>query len=141
MLSIALWSLYCGLAEFRQFLHLSESPVNVRIYQAQCALTRTFLPITAALLRWGPCVMQPSVPFISCGVPESTWQTLCSNQNTCRSDWNMQFGEWVSEMQWTAFIYVAWYALLQRSGAIPNTSKYLSFWRLSVWCVTVLGLR
>ena len=54
------------------------------------------------------------------------WQTPRGNQNTRRGDWNVQFGDWGSELQWTAFIYVAWYAVSQRRGANANEAKYLA---------------
>ena len=75
MMSIALLSRYGGLEGLGQFLCVSGSPVNIRIHQAQRALTRTFRPIVAALQRWGWQGMQPGVPFISCGMPVIMWRT------------------------------------------------------------------
>ena len=126
MMSIALWTRYRGIEGLGQFMRMNGSPVNVRIHQAQRALTRTFRPIVSALQRWGRRGMQPGVPFISCGMPVVMWRTPRSNQNTRRGDWNVQFGDWGSELQWTAFIYVAWYAVSQRRGANANEAKYLA---------------
>ena len=116
-----------------QFLRLSGSPVNVRIHQSQRTLTRNFIPVVVALQRWGRRGMQPGVPFISFGMPVIMWRTPRGNQNTRRSDWNVQFGDWGSELQWTAFIYVAWYAGSLRRGANANEAKYLAI--LEVICV------
>ena len=74
--------------------------------------------------------MQPGVPFILCGMPITMWRTPCDNQNTRRGNWNVQFGEWGSELQWTAFIYVAWYAASQRRRANPTEAKCLAIFEV-----------
>ena len=126
MMSTVLWARYHGLAGLGQYLRLSGSPEKIRIRKAQRALARTFRPVLAAVQRWGRQGLQPGVPFITCGMPVGLWRTPRNNQNTRPGDWNVQFGDWGSELQWTAFIYVAWYAVPQRRGANPNESKYLA---------------
>ncbi len=125
-LRVALVSRMTALAEMGFTMSATIANVAVRQRRAQDCLRRTFRPIAQVFTRWYQQGRQPGLPLPLCGYPVSLWRVARGNTTTHSSDGNVQFFDWGSEFQWTAFVFVGWHAWCRRHGATDAQSKYLA---------------
>ena len=106
-----------------QFVLTQGTALGARIAAGRRLLARTFQSAIMGVLRLRRLGCTHGEPMILCGVPLALWTCPRTNQSTRGDDKVVQHFEFMSDVQWTAFVWISWCAHMRCRAVVGSVSK------------------